>query len=366
MSLGGHVTLIQSVLSAIPIYCLSFYSIPKKTIKEITSIQRNFLWGGCEDINKIPWVSWEDICKDKGKGGLGIRELGQFNLALLSKWVWRFLNDPGRLWARIIISKYGGFVMVSRERSRGLGPRRSEVGCGSISSWWKDICEIYKGSGVIKDFIRVVGNGNDTSFWSDTWLDDGLLKTKFNRLYRVSEQREYKVGEMGIKLHQDGTDSWRWIYSSNGVFSTSIAYKKLEEQVAGISSGTADNKAFERLWSSYSPKRQQTIVWKVLKERMPTRDKLRRRGIIQENGDTSCAFCREEEESLSHVFFQCKFSYGIWCKFFKWLNLTTTLHKSPIINFMHHGECLGPAKLLDVCLLFGLEWCGVYGNVGTS
>ncbi|KAL8480707.1 hypothetical protein ACS0TY_027303 [Phlomoides rotata] len=200
MSLGGRVTLIHSVLSAIPIYYLSFYHTPKKTIKEIISLQRNFLWGGCEDNNKIPWVSWEDICKDKGKGGLGIQDLGRFNLVLLSKWVWRFLTEPGRLWARIIRSKYGGLEMVLRERPRVSGQRRSGVSGSSFSGWWRDICEVYKGSegrGVFKDFIRVVGNGNDTSFWSDTWVDEVPLKSKFNRLYRVSEKRESKVCEMG-------------------------------------------------------------------------------------------------------------------------------------------------------------------------
>ncbi|KAL8519040.1 hypothetical protein ACS0TY_010112 [Phlomoides rotata] len=86
MSLGGRVTLIQ-----------------------------------CEDSSKILWVSWEDICKDKGKGGLGIRDLGRFNLALLSKWVWRFLNEPGRLWARIIKSRYGGLIYFKMEQTAGGG-----------------------------------------------------------------------------------------------------------------------------------------------------------------------------------------------------------------------------------------------------
>ncbi|KAL8495939.1 hypothetical protein ACS0TY_019890 [Phlomoides rotata] len=38
MSLGGRATLIQAVLSAIPIYCLSLYRIPKKIIKELIAL----------------------------------------------------------------------------------------------------------------------------------------------------------------------------------------------------------------------------------------------------------------------------------------------------------------------------------------
>ncbi|KAL8544477.1 hypothetical protein ACS0TY_004874 [Phlomoides rotata] len=43
LSLGGRITLIQSVPSVIPIYCLSFYRIPKLIVKEVTSIHRDFL-----------------------------------------------------------------------------------------------------------------------------------------------------------------------------------------------------------------------------------------------------------------------------------------------------------------------------------
>ncbi|KAL8497179.1 hypothetical protein ACS0TY_020751 [Phlomoides rotata] len=46
ISLGGRITLLNSVLSSIPIYYLSFYLIPKTIMREITSIQSIFLWGG--------------------------------------------------------------------------------------------------------------------------------------------------------------------------------------------------------------------------------------------------------------------------------------------------------------------------------
>lgn len=68
LSFGGRITLIQSVLSALPVYCLSFYCIPKRVLSELTTIQRNFLWGGCEEKNKIAWVKWGDVCKPKSKG----------------------------------------------------------------------------------------------------------------------------------------------------------------------------------------------------------------------------------------------------------------------------------------------------------
>ncbi|KAL8513823.1 hypothetical protein ACS0TY_013077 [Phlomoides rotata] len=115
LSFSGRITLIQSVLSAIPIYYLSFYRIPKSIIKELITIQREFLWVAVRRgvTCKTPWISWENICKDKNKGGLGIRDLGQFNIALLSKWIWRLKIEPERLFAKVIMSRYGGLEPVS-------------------------------------------------------------------------------------------------------------------------------------------------------------------------------------------------------------------------------------------------------------
>jgi len=48
--MGGRITLINSVLAALPIYLLSFFKIPKKVVHKIVSIQRKFLWGGQQDF----------------------------------------------------------------------------------------------------------------------------------------------------------------------------------------------------------------------------------------------------------------------------------------------------------------------------
>lgn len=53
ISIGGRITLLNSVLSSLPIYYLSFFLIPSKTVSEIECLQRNFLWGvGLEILGK--------------------------------------------------------------------------------------------------------------------------------------------------------------------------------------------------------------------------------------------------------------------------------------------------------------------------
>jgi hypothetical protein len=71
----------------------SLSDYPKCVLKELVSIQRNFLWGGIVESKKICWVSWDRICQPKNKGDLGIKDLKMFNQSLLYKWKWRCLHD---------------------------------------------------------------------------------------------------------------------------------------------------------------------------------------------------------------------------------------------------------------------------------
>lgn len=57
LSIGGRITLINSVLPSLTLYYFSFFKAPKNVIKEMTAIQRNFLWGESGSGRKTAWVS---------------------------------------------------------------------------------------------------------------------------------------------------------------------------------------------------------------------------------------------------------------------------------------------------------------------
>jgi hypothetical protein len=51
-------------------------------------------------------MSWESMGVSKDQGGLGFRDLTMFNKALLAKQVWKILQNPNSLTARIMQAKY--------------------------------------------------------------------------------------------------------------------------------------------------------------------------------------------------------------------------------------------------------------------
>ncbi|KAL0410640.1 UNVERIFIED_CONTAM: putative mitochondrial protein [Sesamum latifolium] len=65
----------------------------------------NFWWHS-GNANKIHWLSWNKISKQKSQGGMGFRDLQSFNLAMLAKQLWRILTNPDSLLSRVLRARY--------------------------------------------------------------------------------------------------------------------------------------------------------------------------------------------------------------------------------------------------------------------
>lgn len=86
---------------------MSIFKMPAKVVKVFEKCQWDFLWEGGRGKKKAHLVNWEVACRPKVHGSLGIGCLKDRNVALLSKWLWRFSTEGGGLWHSIVLSKYG-------------------------------------------------------------------------------------------------------------------------------------------------------------------------------------------------------------------------------------------------------------------
>jgi len=87
LSFGGRLILLKAVLTSLPVYALSFFKAPSSIISSIESLLNNFFWGESEDCRKITWIGWNTLWSKKEHGGLGVRKLKEFNIALVGKCV---------------------------------------------------------------------------------------------------------------------------------------------------------------------------------------------------------------------------------------------------------------------------------------
>lgn len=98
--------LIKSVALAVITYLMNIFKFLVTLWKEINSIIANFWWGCSDHGSKIHWKNWAYLGKTKCDGGMGFRDLEDFNLALLAKQCWRILQNPNDFWVKILKGRY--------------------------------------------------------------------------------------------------------------------------------------------------------------------------------------------------------------------------------------------------------------------
>lgn len=120
LSMAGRVTLINSVLSAMPSYLMQTTMLPDNVIKEFEKFTRDFFG---VDMRRNELVNWEAVCVPRHFGGLGLQRMELHNVVLLLKTAWRFLMEPQSLWVQFLKAKsrVGGDAIayaLSNDKSR--------------------------------------------------------------------------------------------------------------------------------------------------------------------------------------------------------------------------------------------------------
>lgn len=123
------------------------------------------------------------------KGGLGVKKLDIFNLALLNKWRWRILQGKSSLWLDLLKARYGDISLEV------LGTDDQVRASSLCSWWWKDITKIYSASSLSPHHTHdpiasgckfIIHNGFITSFWFAAWLENIPLVELYPELFKFS------------------------------------------------------------------------------------------------------------------------------------------------------------------------------------
>jgi hypothetical protein len=175
-----------------------------------------------------------------------------------------------------------------------------------------------------------------TRFWRDVWLGDSPLCFKFPRLFSISGEKDFCVGEL---LKEEGGRRWRdfvwrrrlfqWeeekvitLNAPGEGFSVKSAYDSLVEIEDTNPLGDYEVEIFSKLWTSPAPSKVLVFSWQLFYDRIPTKENLTRRGVLQQPlGGDNCVWCNHNLETANHLFLHCKTAHLVWYDIFKWLGV---------------------------------------------
>jgi len=157
----------------------------------------------------------------------------------------------------------------------------------------------------------------------------------------------------GVKMDAGGVDSWFWKVEGYQSFTVNSAYIKVRR----VSDGEF-SPIYCRLWRCKVLSSAVFLAWRVLENRIATRVNLVRREVVVEN--PVCCLCGKVEESSSHLFSVCDFSWRVWCLCFEWLGVLFIIHFDPMQNFIQFRLSQTSVSVNDV---WGAIWVGIVSEI---
>ncbi|XP_062103683.1 uncharacterized protein LOC133814782 [Humulus lupulus] len=318
LSRAGKEVLIKNVVQALPTYAMSVFLIPLGTCKEIEGMMAKFWWrSSSTQGNGINWMSWERLARSKDVGGMGFRNLREFNLAMLGKQARRLVVRPDSLVSKVFKARYfpkGEFLEAE------LGSNPSYI--------WRSIFET---KAIIKKGLRRrVGTGSTTRICLDPWLPveehpyvtselHGLEDKCVDSLFMVNQRTwdeevvrdlfndrdRLAILSIPLGIASEG-DVWYWGLDRTDLYSVKSAYRMIH----GVNDGNGEETSFWRkFWLLQVPPKVKNTVWRAIMGCLPTRVQLR---IKKVQVSLFCPFCEVYNETMLHCLVTCSFSRMCW------------------------------------------------------
>jgi hypothetical protein len=246
-------------------------------------------------------VAWEQVCRPKLEGGLGIRCLSTQNLCLQVKMLHRLHASPGSPWASWVWRSIDGPVAPGQR--------------GVIGPHWEKLVALmplYRALSTVR-----LGDGARVSFWHDVWQGDAALCCSVPAIFSHSTMKEASLaaGERelaaielllaAVRLNDAAdTRSLARCCKPNGDLRVSDLYKL-------CSLGGVEAPFCSFIWDGFAPSRVKFFGWLLVQSQIQCRAALRKKKIILPAEDI-CPICSAPHEDATHIALRCPFASVFW------------------------------------------------------
>lgn len=240
---------------------------------------------------------------------------------------------------------------------------------------------LHLGGRILLVWRSLVGVRGLTRHWIGVWETEGKLafgrmlggggvpfRDKYPRLFSISNQKGESVGDMVgesspnvvwnfewrrwlfvweehllddlreelVRFRPcEDEDGWRWRLEDNGRFTVKSSYEKLVGLVMAEDLWCdEEKKVFSRVWKSPAPSKAVAFSWKLLLNRIPTRENLELRNALPPEVSSLCVMCGFEAETANHLFLHCPMTSRVWRGLMRWLDFDFLIPPNMFIFFL--------------------------------
>ncbi|XP_022042172.1 uncharacterized protein LOC110944836 [Helianthus annuus] len=230
-----------------------------------------------------------------------------------------------------------------------------------------------------------VGNGLDTQFWTDTWVANLPLNSRFSALFLLekfkgccvrerlevsktgqvigpkwcwaheplSHQEMVEITELNNVISRvilsDSKDEWGWSSEHSNEFSV----KEVKRLIQNNNMHT-DLDKYE--WNGWIPRKVNIFGWRMNLDRLSTRTTLARRNITM--ASVVCPLCGEKDETVQHIFGSCYISSVVWHLVSRWLPISPiyTFNISDLLRVHNHINRPAAMKKMVHAIILTVCW----------
>jgi hypothetical protein len=129
--------------------------------------------------------------------------------------------------------------------------------------------------------------------------------------------RECSLLLLNVVLQDTVQDTWRWLLDPIHGYSVHGAYRFL------TSSGELAGRAqVIDIWLKQIPSKVSAFLWRLLRNRLSTKDNLVRRNVLSHNEAVCVSGCGRIE-SATHLFLDCDVFGSLWSHVWLWLGISS-------------------------------------------
>ncbi|RHN45445.1 putative reverse transcriptase zinc-binding domain-containing protein [Medicago truncatula] len=183
------------------------------------------------------------------------------------------------------------------------------------------------------------------------WTVDGRAWEWTRRLFVWEEEcvRECCILLNNFVLQDNVNDKWRWLLDPVNGYSVKVFYRYI------TSTGhISDRSLVDDVWHKHIPSKVSLFVWRLLRNRLPTKDNLVHRGVLLAT-NAACVCGCVDSESTTHLFLHCNVFCSLWSLVRNWLGIPSMSSGELRTHFIQFAKMVGMPRVshLYFRLIFG-------------